>query len=1114
MDPIIITVLGGFLATSLSGIVGNRADVAVTAAYKTIVERIKKGGKPVNHDLERAVIRSFILALKSICEECLKELKLKKKEYSKEIQWLKEKNTSFDIQIKEIEYVEYFPPSIKGIRDIELLLKPNGTLAEERINNLREKLSKAAITENDVPSCYREKIAQGLFECMSAYFADQIKRNDVVRHIFEGQLLAQIDVELQGKRLTVEQFETSLREVSKGIIEVITTVKDEAELTRQHDSEQHEHTRERIESSLQTELEQLRQALIKQDQRRRELKRELVIGLCPADVRETFKDRVEILAELRKLLGDKTVKLIVIVGRGGIGKTALLSKVFQEIERGDLNLTSESSAMGADGIVYVSCRGTTDNPGIEHLYTNVARMLGSPHAEELLEYWKNGKISLDNKMQFLLSKLRDGCYLLVLDNLEDILAPDNTLEDPDLKTFVNLCLTTSNGLRLVATSRERLVAGSTGVHGARLLPLENGLPEDYAIDLLRDLDPTGELGLKDAPERLLRTVAQQTFGFPRALETIAGLLQDDPTLDLNELLLDTSLFNAQVVENLVAEHYRRLSDDGKLVLQALSVFNKPVPSTAVQFLLIHFYPTLNVDSVLRTLVLNYFVTHNRCNYNFELHPLDQQYAHSFIPDEGGKYNKQALHQRAGDFYIELRKPTSEWKDLEDLQPQLDEFDQRLKSKEYERACHLLNTINYYLSQWGYYSLIRILRISLDGILTDPYLQMRNLIELGYAQSSLGEIHNAIHRYEKVLEIAEIVKEKVRIIHALKGLVAAYINMGEYSNCLPLINRALKIARECGKRIEERDCLGLIGTTYANLGNYLKASEYYEQALAIFTEDQSQSNEDWCLANLGIIKSELGDKKTALDYFQRTLSKARETGYEYGELHRMGVLARLHSDLGKPDEAISYCNKALAIAKKNGMLIEQEDLLEVLGDAYLRKGMLEKALELCKQAIDITDITKSLGDKASSLLTYGHARQLLGELDKARNCYEDALALNIPLNNYRVSMKLGIVCAQQGDKPCAKTYFCQALELCYNTLEKTPMFYDAIFHLSISLLCIGEKDKAIENYRKAVEVCSAKGVIQNELLSLQLLQQIAEPPDGLNEAITLLEKVKSGSQSHA
>jgi len=1110
MELIIFTVLGGFLATALSGIVGNRADAAVTATFKTIVERIKKGGKPVNHDLGRAVIRSFIFGLKSICYECLNELKTKKKENAKEIHWLKEKNASLERRLNKVGNADYFPPTILGFNEMESLLTPNGTLSEEHMNSMRNKLIKAAIVEDDVPLCYREKIAQDLFERMSAYFADQIKRNEVVRNIFEGQLLAHIDVELQGQRITVERIEASLFDIAKGIVEVIVTVKDEAENTRQHDSAEHERTRERFESSLQIELERLRQEVIKRGQRRRELKRELVVGLCPADVRETFKDRVEILAELRKLLGDQTVKLIVIVGRGGIGKTALLSKVFQEIERGELNLTDESSAMGADGIVYVSCRGTTDKPGIERLYTDVARMLGSPHAEELLEFWKNGNISLDNKMQFLLSRLRDGCYLLVLDNLEDILTPDNTLEDSDLKTFVDLCLTTSHGLRLVATSRERLVAGSTGVHGARLLPLESGLPEDHAIDLLRDLDPTGELGLKEAPEELLRVVAQQTFGFPRALETIAGLLQDDPTLDLNELLMDTSLFNAQVVENLVAEHYRRLSNEGQLVLQALSVFNKPVPSAAVQFLLIHFYPTLDVDSVLRTLVRNYFVTHNRRYYDFELHPLDQQYAHSCIPDEGGKYNKQALHKRAGDFYIELRKPTSEWKDLEDLQPQLDEFDQRLKSKEYDRACRLLDTINYYLSQWGYYSLIRILRISLEGLLTDPYLQICNLQGLGCAQHLLGENYNAIRCFEKQLEIAEKEKAKVRIIHALNGLAHSNLDLGEYSKCLPLTNRALKIAKEIGDRSEERGCLGIIGSTYGNLGDFQKALEYYEKALTIFTEDQNQFREDWCLANFGLLKSELGDKNAALEYFQRTLSEARKTGYKYGEIHRLGFLASLHSDLGKPDEAIRYCDEALVIAKKSGMLIEQEACLRILGDAYLRKGMLEKTLALCQQAIDIIDSTGNLGDKASSLLTYGLARHLLGELDKARRCYENALALNIPLNNYRVSVKLGIIYLQQGDKSTAKTNFYQALELCQDALEKSPTFYDAVYNLSISLLCIGEKDKAIENYRRALEVCSAKGVIQNELLSLQLLKRIANPPDGLQEAITLLEKAILGS----
>jgi hypothetical protein len=221
METIVIAALGGLLVNALSGIVGNRADAAVTTAWKTIVERIKKGGKHVNHDLERAVMRSFTLALKSICDDCINELRTKKKEHTGDIGWLEQKRRSLDEELKMIEKADYVEPSVESLKEIELLLLPDGTLAQDAIHTVKAKLIDAATGYGEPPLCYKEKVEKDLFERMSAYFATEIKNNQVVRNILEGQLLAQIDVRLQGQQLTVERIEASLRHMAQAVPEVI-----------------------------------------------------------------------------------------------------------------------------------------------------------------------------------------------------------------------------------------------------------------------------------------------------------------------------------------------------------------------------------------------------------------------------------------------------------------------------------------------------------------------------------------------------------------------------------------------------------------------------------------------------------------------------------------------------------------------------------------------------------------------------------------------------------------------------------------------------------------------------------------------------------------------------
>ncbi len=408
-----------------------------------------------------------------------------------------------------------------------------------------------------------------------------------------------------------------------------------------------------------------------------------------------FKGRVEEIKQLHKLLGDQTAKFVCITGRGGIGKTALLYKVCKEIERGELRLSGTATAMGADGIIYIDCR--TDNPTVEQIYHDFSRVLGSPHGEELMDHWRDALRSSENKVRFLLSKLQKGCYLLVLDNLETHLTPDNTIADVELREFVDLCLARHHTLRIIATSREQVEVNDQVLRARRLVPLKR-LKDTDSVDLLRDNDPDGKFGLRDASEELLTKAAHRCFGVPFALNRIAGILSSHGSPTLEKLLSDTTLFNEKVVENLIEYQYDRIiDDDQKRVLEALAVYNKPVLADAIRYLLEPFYPNIDMDACLRNLVLKYFVTCPPGQDTYELHSLDQEYAYSRIPDDGD-YTKQMLHRHAAEFSLSLLTGN----ERQDVELQLQGWEHLLKAKEYEDAASLALVISHKLRDFRRY----------------------------------------------------------------------------------------------------------------------------------------------------------------------------------------------------------------------------------------------------------------------------------------------------------------------------------------------------------------------------------------------------------------------------
>jgi hypothetical protein len=269
----------------------------------------------------------------------------------------------------------------------------------------------------------------------------------------------------------------------------------------------------------------------------------------------------------------------------------------------------------------------------------------------------------------------------------------------------------------------------------RQVKLLEGLPVADGVALLRELDPNGEYGLQDAPEEQLAKAVSLVHGVPRALEVLAGILANDPLASLAEVL-EGFFQQEDVVQALIEENYRRLDGDARRVIEALAVFRQPVLPLAVDYLLEPFTPGLNVPGIVRRLTRTNIVSVDRAARTVTLHPIDRDYAYSQLPEDGTSepaYTRQGLEGRAADYYVQLRTPPETWKNIDDLEPQLAEFEHRVRAGDYDAACQVLNSFDFeYLLRWGHYARLAEMRESLLDQLKSPSLQAINLGNLGHA----------------------------------------------------------------------------------------------------------------------------------------------------------------------------------------------------------------------------------------------------------------------------------------------------------------------------------------------------------------------------------------------
>jgi len=104
---------------------------------------------------------------------------------------------------------------------------------------------------------------------------------------------------------------------------------------------------------------------------------------------------------------------------------------------------------------------------------------------------------------------------------------------------------------------------------------------------------------------------------------------------------------------------------------------------------------------------------------------------------------------------QVRTPEKSWKTIEDLNPQLAEFDLCCAGEDYDTAAGVLLEIDLdYLLLWGHFQLVAELHERLRDKLSDPYLKQRSVGNLGSAYYSMGQYQKAINCYDQALEIAD------------------------------------------------------------------------------------------------------------------------------------------------------------------------------------------------------------------------------------------------------------------------------------------------------------------------------------------------------------------------
>lgn len=415
--------------------------------------------------------------------------------------------------------------------------------------------------------------------------------------------------------------------------------------------------------------------------------------------------------------------------------------------------------------------------------------------------------------------------------------------------------------------------------------------------------------------------------------------------------------------------------------------------------------------------------------------------------------RYALRHRAAEYFKETRKPSDSWKTLDDLAPQLSEFDLQLAGEDYDAAASVLIEIDSdYLSLWGHYRLLVDRHERVQGRLTDPYLEWSSTSGLGAAYSWTGQFQEAIH-------------------------------------CL---GEALAIARERKQKPLEASSLVNLGGVYGEQGDQAKAIELIELSLVLYEDLGDKSGEATARGNLANQFSDLGRSAEAIEQYERAITLDKDVGNRQGECTDTYNLADVYMALGDYAKASTLAEDARQMALSLQYRLIESAATSLLAVLMVREDRFEDAIRLCEVAIRTADEANAVQMQMVARNELAIACLLANDLSRARTGADDAAKYRFP-REYAATLAVGgVVALRQGDTAAARTTFESALSEAEKQLAGAAKSYASAYAKALALaglaLCRNAAlaTDAAEAYRDAQAISAAPGIVMEKLQILDAL----------------------------
>ena len=595
-----------------------------------------------------------------------------------------------------------------------------------------------------------------------------------------------------------------------------------------------------------------------------------------------FQNREDEIQQLSTFLKQDSLGVLLVLGEGGLGKTALIYKYLDTLE----------SENDFESIIHIDCRGRKSNIASD-IRSDLLKTMNGEFQEKFHSI--KHQLSIPSQTDIILKNCEIGKRIIIIDNFEDSLNEKNKLVDAELVDLFNrIKLLPSLPIKVFITARLLPeIFKNFPPNLFELLPLKKGLSKEHTVKMIAVMTKN------ELDDDLGSLLFEKTKGIPRSIEAVFQnyrFSEDKTLLETLNNMPDEGAYQ------LVKYTLSSLSVEDIKILEFVSAFPESMPASAFDF----FNETLQLNiqnlSVRRKKLEDLRVL-KRIKDRYHLHPIDRSVVIGQIKD----HEREALIDCAEQYFTLHISEVDTWTNLDDASESVSFFNFLIEHNRVTDASVFLEELSSFLKRIGAFNTALVCaqqlyavskqsssRQTALSIICGMHWRMGKTEEALAANDQLRDLSQSKFRcdvnelifggdikwaeekrirtwdelYERMPKELEFEIGNQSIF--LDSYADVYQDCGKLDKALALKMRALKLAKEQGDIDWIEAMTHNVGIVYEHMGLFREANTQYLNALGMTGKSNNRLWKANHIAKLGDIKLILGELEEASKLYDDAL----------------------------------------------------------------------------------------------------------------------------------------------------------------------------------------------------------------------------------------------------